>query len=270
MSIRRFAWLVSLFLVLACGPLWADELGKFEEDVARGKKTRPQETSRDRYYRERNEHLRWEHQWLDSIWSLAFQESEAGFDWNCFHWIGEGFSYSNQRMRRNPVPLRENGDPLVPLVRIDGAWQDVSDEIEARDWYGQLGYGAIGVDYRRTCFDQSHPQKTLRMEWGHILSRLSYGSQVEVDLGMGIYTLTGEEKTSGFSLTSAVLYYPSDHWGLEFRPTVAWINQDTTVNDFDLALHLRHEAVGLKFGYRWTKSTNVTLDGPYAGLVLRW
>ncbi len=266
MSIRRYVQLACTFLMMAYGSLWADELGQFEEDVTRGRESRSRE---DRHHPRHHDHD-WDEFCFDMIWDLAFQASEGQNQWDCFHWIGEGFSYSNQRVRRTPTPLREAGDPLVPFVRIDGAWQHVSDEIEAWDVYGQVGYGAIGMDYRRTRFDQFRPQKTLRMEWWHLLSRLSYGSQIEVDFGMGIYGLKGQERTSGFSLTSAILYYPNDHWGLEFRPTVAWINRDNTVNDFDLALHLRQEAVGVKLGYRWTKSTNVTLDGPYVGLVLRW
>ncbi len=82
--------------------------------------------------------------------------------------------------------------------------------------------------------------------------------------------MDGATWTSGTSLTSALLIYPNDRWGLEFRPTWAYLAKYTTIKDYDLALHIKHGVAGIKLGYRWVKSPFVSLDGPYAGLVFRW
>ena len=176
---------------------------------------------------------------------------------------------SGQRLSLDLSLMRELGDPVIPYVRVDAAYHDVSSDIEAEDFYAQLGHGALGVDLRYTQFTEEQPRDTLDLLWVHALGRLSYYKHLEIDIGAGMVQMKGNDRNEGFSFTMAALFYPMDWWGVELRPTFAELNS-STLTDIDVSLHLRYSVGGVKFGYRWLKSENLSLTGPYAGVVLRF
>lgn len=94
---------------------------------------------------------------------------------------------------------------------------------------------------------------------------MSFGPYVETGIGLGVLTLRGDDSVSRPLFALPLLIHPVKHLGIEFRP--AWARG---VNDYDIALmcHIRHASV--KLGYRWVRSPNESLDGPYTGISLRW
>ena len=260
MKIRLFAMI--LLCVCLSGGTQADELGKFEEDTTKSQ----DDSGRHLPHRRRHEDSGWEHS-LDD-------DDDGGWGDLCSDLIlsvlSEGFSQSLDYLPPEPSRFRDPGDPLLPYFRLDGAWQDATGRIEAEDFYIQGGYGPMAVDYRQTYFTEDRPRTHLDLHWLHFLARMRYGEQVELDLGVGGFWMEGTRRTDGISLSAALLVYPEEYWGLEFRPTVAMLETESSIRDYDLALHYRQELVGVKVGYRWTKSPNVTLEGPYLGLVFRW
>jgi hypothetical protein len=53
-------------------------------------------------------------------------------------------------------------------------------------------------------------------------------------------------------------------WGIELSP--AWADG---VSDYDIAVLLSQRYGSLKLGYRWLRSPNESLDGPYVGISAR-
>jgi hypothetical protein len=161
-------------------------------------------------------------------------------------------------------PPRQWGEPLIPFVRADLGYQWVAADTGATDVRAEAGYGPLAAHYNFTRYREGAPDDRLDLVRVLGLYRMSLGSQVEVDLGLGSLTLRGDSTNSRFLCSLPVLVHPGGHWGIEFRP--AWAER---VSDYDLALLLTWRAASFKAGYRWVNSPHESLAGPYAGLSLR-
>lgn len=174
----------------------------------------------------------------------------------------------------------EPGGPILPYLRLDAAYQKHSSNIDAGDYYAQIGYGFLGLDTRFTRFREKYPDDRLNISRIHGLLRLggvwgdedfaeADGGYWEVDFGLGMVQLDGDHKNDGFSFTMPILFYLTDYLGFEFRPAWASIKH-SKLRDYDLSVHLTLRYVGVKIGHRWLKSPSQSLNGPYAGLVFRY
>ncbi len=172
------------------------------------------------------------------------------------------------------------GEPVLPFARFDGAYQTVATNVNASDFYAQIGHEAFGLDVRHTRFTETNPSDHLDVYRIHGLFRLggAFESGIlrqdtqsfwEVDVGLGYVQLDGNNRQGALSITLPLLVYPSKHWGVEFRPAWATINE-STLQDYDLSAHFLLRYVGVKVGYRWLKSPNLDLSGPTIGAVTRF
>lgn len=163
------------------------------------------------------------------------------------------------------VSPRNAGEAVIPFARLDIGYQNVESDVEALDWRLEGGYGPIGIHFDRTRYREDNPRDDLALTRVYGLYRMSFGSEVEVDIGLGTLMMDGEMHNDRFSLTLPLLIHPSESVGVEFRP--AWA---TNVADYDLALLLGARWASLKLGWRWVRSPNSSLDGPYAGVSLHF
>lgn len=162
------------------------------------------------------------------------------------------------------VAPRLPGDALLPFARVDLSAQAVESDIEAEDLRVEGGYGPFGVHGDMTRFRESSPEDDLELTRILALYRMSYGSRVEVDVGLGTLTLDGGSTTTRLACSLPFLICPNARWAVEFRPM--WSDR---VSDYDLAVLWTRSYVALKAGYRWLDSPGESLDGPYAGLSFR-
>jgi hypothetical protein len=182
-------------------------------------------------------------------WARAATDADALVDWN--------------------AEPREPGEPMIPIVRFDAAYQNVESDVEALDLRLQLGYGPLGFEINQTRYEEDEPPDHLDLYRLYGLWRMSYGERIEVDLGLGGIILDGEERNSGFSATTPILIQPWDWLLVEFRPM--WSNiHGSHINEYELGLLLNWKWAAFKAGYRWTHSPNESLDGPFLGLSIRY
>jgi hypothetical protein len=161
------------------------------------------------------------------------------------------------------------GGALLPVVRLDLSYQAVESDVAALDVRGEIGYAMLGVAIRNTHYWEKEPRNQLNVAQLHALARIPVADPLEFDIGLGSLFLAGDKTYSGFSFTTPLLYHPSEHFGVEFRPV--WSNlEGSTIQDYDLAMLLGWRYVSLKAGYRWFLSNTASLNGPELGLVLRW
>jgi hypothetical protein len=158
---------------------------------------------------------------------------------------------------------------LLPTFRFDGNYQDVESDVRAFDLRSELGSGYYAIQGRVTGYTEDDPSDEFGYMQIHGLFRLPIDDLVEMDFGAGAVFLNGEDRNSGFSLTLPILIYPKESAGVEFRPCWSWINGNT-LSDYDLGIVLSRSHVALRLGYRWVRSEHESLDGPYAGLSLRF
>lgn len=164
---------------------------------------------------------------------------------------------------------REPGDPLLPLIRLDFAYFDIQSDVEATDFRLQGGYGPFAVELNPTFYEEQEPDDNLDLYriWG--LYRMSYSDRLEVDLGVGAVILEGNETNAGFSFTTPILVRPYDWLLLEFRPIWSDIN-GASLNEYEAGVLLNWASIALKAGYRWTRGPNMSLNGPFFGLSIRY
>lgn len=164
---------------------------------------------------------------------------------------------------------RVPGDPFIPLIRMDAAYQAVESDVEALDGRLQLGYGPLAFEFNGTWFQEEDPSARLEIYHLYGLYRLSYGQNVEIDLGVGGIILDGEELNTGASLTIPFLVRIRDWLLVEFRPAWSEVN-DTRIDKYELDVLFNWRSVALKTGYRWLESPNESLNGPFVGLSIRY
>ncbi len=166
------------------------------------------------------------------------------------------------------LEARELGDPLLPFVRLDFAYLDVESDVEALDYRAQVGYGPFAVELNQTRYEEEDPSSQLDFYriWG--LYRLSYGERIEIDLGAGGVILDGDDCNSGFSVTTPVLVQACDWLLIEFRPVWSTIH-GSDIDEYEAGVLFNWESLAIKAGYRWTRSPNMSLDGPFFGLTIR-
>lgn len=199
-----------------------------------------------------------------------------------FHVFFYGFAYGGigSMDRMGPADLalqddfnfkeREWGEALIPIARVDADYQWLNGDVDAVSVRGEAGYGAFAVQGRFTRFSEEEPGDELDFAQWHVLYRMSFGSMLEVDLGMGQFRLEGDDTLSELSFTVPVLLHYFPGIGLEYRP--AWSD---SLTEHSLGVLLGWKYGSLTAGYRWLRAgddpeAEETLEGPYAGLSLHF
>ena len=163
------------------------------------------------------------------------------------------------------LTARDLGDPQIPFMRLDFGFQDVESDIDAYDYRVECGYGPLGLHFDQTHYRETSTSDELDLIRLYGLYRMSFGARVQIDLGLGALTIDGDDRDSRFSFTMPILIYPSDHVGIEVRP--AWAGN---ITDYDVGLLATWRYSSIKVGYRWVKSPEESLDGPYVGLSVHF
>jgi len=263
---------VVLLLILCGGCLagrvaWAGKLSDFGRDATKSRSR----SGRDRDHSVRNE------SWGDSY--LYHHDRDPGespgtqFVTALLVWPAQ-LSWARadsdvDKLDQWGAKPRKRGEPLIPTVRFDAAYQDVESDVEALDLRLQVGHGPLAFEVDRTRYEEDEPSDHLDLYRLYGLLRMSYGERVEVDLGLGGIILDGDDRDSGFSATTPVLIHPWDWLVFEFRPMWSKIH-GSRIDEYELGLLFNWEWAAFKAGYRWTHSPNESLDGPFLGLSIRY
>jgi hypothetical protein len=207
----------------------------------------------------------------------SFFEALLGGLFRVLFWsdANEGQQQRDPNRIRPEYRERSNEQPayyepvLLPSFRLDGGYQNVESDIRAGDLRAELGYHILALQGRFTYYDEEEPADGLWLNYVHGLLRVPLGDGVQLAPGIGAIILAGDNRNSGFSLTAPLLFYWHESFGLEFRPTWSWINENE-VNDYDIGVVLGSKHAGLRAGYRWVNSDGESLDGPYLGFLVRF
>lgn len=155
------------------------------------------------------------------------------------------------------------GDILIPFVRYDFAYQNISSNIIANSHRVEAGYGPFALSLEDYAFHEQAPDNTLTIKQQLLLYRMSVNRIFEVDFGLGQTIVSGAKRTTLDTFSIPLRLAFSENIALEFRPT--WAN---TIDDYEIALHWGRQYGSVKIGYRTLISTGDALSGPFAGFSL--
>lgn len=160
---------------------------------------------------------------------------------------------------------RKPGEPLIPFLRFDFAYQVCSSDLTAQNYRLETGYGPVGVTLIETRYHEQSPGDDLRIRRFHLAYRMSFASNLEVDFGLGSATIHGNTTRSYGVFTVPILFRATDGLSIEYRP--AWYEN---VSDHDIGLLFSASYYSVKLGYRALSTQTESLKGPYLGLAVHY
>ena len=165
----------------------------------------------------------------------------------------------------------------MPYVRADYNWQHINSDLDAADLRIEAGYKLLAFYGRHTLYSESNPSDELTLN--QYYGMLRFGGALrhetflngswEIGLGLGMVQQLGDAEESSGAVTVPLKLYPTEWFGVEFRP--AWYHwNDRAIGDYDLSASLGWNFVQIRGGYRWLWMQGVghMLNGPYAGVSI--
>lgn len=180
---------------------------------------------------------------------------------------GEG-SLALERGRedeRAPVPPRAPGDLALPRAALEVDYLAARDDIQGIDLRAEAGYAFLGADLRYQRLTEQQPPDRLEITRAHLLFRGRYGP-MQLNLGLGRIDL-GD--SSGDSRLLALQLPLGRALALRGSVITGHIN-DNDIELFEGTVLARSGLAGLHAGYRLQRSGGVEIEGPFAGVALRY
>ena len=140
--------------------------------------------------------------------------------------------------------------------------------ISGKDHRLEAGYDAFAFSYQQTRFTEDDVEEgensQLRIKQSYLKWRLPSSDAVfEIDFGLGLYEIKGEEVNQGLAITAPILFHPSSNFGVELRPSYS----SDKVTDVELSFITGWDFVKFKAGVRWINVDGASLDNVFAGLI---
>ncbi len=264
---KRACLCTAILVVFVQGSLaWAGQLDDFEKDAT---KDIPNQEIR------KEKHKASETDFLDAILDPLGDVFFGGL----YKILEEGGRASWRRAscshEGEKIDCRHNGEPLLPILKVDVNYQRLQSDITAIDGRVEVGYGPFGISYRGTRFreverpEEGKPSDIMNLHEIYALYRISGTKYFEIDLGLGQATLEGNESHSGPSFTIPVKIHPLSWLGFHVAPAVSGI-RGNPIYEMDGSILFTTGLISLRAGYRWLSTENETLNGPYAGFSVHY
>jgi len=249
--------LIFLFLFLTALPTYAGSLDDFENDATQSRETSNDNSLPDSTSLKKDGDC-------DSLGECLLSGIFEGI-WEVSKLAG---AMSMERMKPFPIDKkvspRDLGDSLLPIARIDAYLHEATGNVSAKAIRAELGYGALAFQLRQTKYKESNPTDELTLTQLHVLYRMSFGNHVVMNLGLGTFELSGNEKHKTLSMTFPVHVKVNSNWGWEIKPNYADFN-GSTVWDVEGGLLFTKNHLALNLGYRRLSSPEQIIHGPYVG-----
>lgn len=257
-----FIGIVAVYIILSfilTSHIYAGELDDFEAEATKKEDTPDKEVSSSN----KSEH--------DGSGKIFFNDSECDSFFDCFmgmtveilYYSGK-YSFYQRRYNENLI-----GSPVLPTISLDTDCQNVESDIYSINNRIEVGYGPFGFQYKEMRYFERDPKDKLKIYQFNYLHRMSDGEYFRIDLGIGIVTIEGNKSNSGLSLLTPVYVYFPKKCSLFLRPNWGWINGNS-IQDYKLGFLLSRKYISAQVGYRFVKSGEETLNGPFIGFNLHY
>lgn len=161
---------------------------------------------------------------------------------------------------------RKNGTFILPQFRLDTNISYVSENVYSINNRLEAGFGPIAFDANYNLYkEKNFSNDGLNVIDTSLIYRMAFTRDIEVDLSLGISTLAGNFSLTGFKLGLPVKFKTSKRWGVEFRPSMIFL-ENSSVFDFDASVLWSMRYFGFTAGYKVYGNDNNYLHGPYIGV----
>ncbi len=162
--------------------------------------------------------------------------------------------------------------PILPLFRLDGAYQLIPKDVDAISGRVELGRGPFAAAYERILFREKEPRDRMWGWRGEALWRMAVGEGARLDAAVGYMGYQREGSHNGPSTGFSLGWYTSRSVGYE--ADVRWGSiGDGTSTDMRGRLFLGPKSwkgFALRPGYRGIRTGDATLHGPELTVSYTW
>ena len=261
----NFLILILFFYLLTPPLLYAGKLDNFENEATKKEDTAkedsevsPSKRSQDNTMNRISSRMSECDSCIGCAFELIFQLA--------FEALYQGGQYSwDQRLYNGSII----GTPILPTISLDTDYQHVDSDLYSINNRVEIGFGPFGFQYKELRYFEKEPKDQLKIYQFNYLHRMSDGKFIRVDLGLGSLTLEGNEKNTGFSLLAPIYVFLPKRWSLFLRPNWGWIHTNT-LQDYKLGFLFSQDYYSFQAGYRFVKSGEETLNGPFCGFNLHY
>ena len=164
--------------------------------------------------------------------------------------------------------LKFTDSPALPSIRVEPSYQYVFDNIHGVIGKVEAGYLTFGVDgeYIRY-FESDAPD--LSIISGHFLLRTLFAKVIGVNLALGVKSIWGANRRTGFEFGFPLYLYFSRHFYFDVQPYFAYISGNK-VYDIAGGISAKYNIVGARVAYRAIRTGGQTLHGPQVGVFIQW
>lgn len=257
-----FVGIVAVYIILSViftFHIYAGELEDFEAEATKIEDTQNKEVSSSN----KSEH--------DGREKISFDDSECDSFLDCFMgmtveilYFGGKYSFYQRRYNENLI-----GAPILPSFSLDTDYQNVESDIFSINNRIEVGYGPFAFQFKEMRYFERDPNDELKIYQLNYLHRMSDGEYFRIDLGIGTVTIEGNKRNTGLSLITPVYVYLPKKCSLFLRPNWGWINGNA-IQDYKLGFLLSRKYISAQVGYRFVKSGEETLNGPFVGFNMHY
>lgn len=174
-----------------------------------------------------------------------------------------------------PPQETEASSPKVAMFPREGAYlrtdlryHDAFGGVVSYDLQLEKAMGPFGVSARYYLYQEQNPSATLGVAGIYMLYRPPASKGFQVDLGVGLGSLLGQQTSTGLSLTLPIHIRLSEHVSLSLAPTMTYLANN--LNEMNAALETRYGQQIYIVGYKSLNGPTQKLDGPYLGFAHLW
>jgi len=164
--------------------------------------------------------------------------------------------------------LKLTQSPALPTIRIEPSYHYVINDVNAAVGRIEAGYLSFGADFEyMRYFERNAPD--LDVLSGHLLLRTLFARFIGVNLALGVKSIWGSGKHTGFEFGVPFYVYFTKHLILDVLPYFAYINS-RRVYDVAGGFSVKYGFVGARAYYRALYNGSQTLHGPGVGVFIQW
>lgn len=165
--------------------------------------------------------------------------------------------------------LRKEFHPALPTIRVEAAYQKLTQDVQGYNLNATVGYMTFGADFDWVHYYEESPQAQLKLMSPHVLMRFAPFDVLQFDFAVGAKIMRGRRTQAGMEMGVPVYININKHLMCDLKTYGGFI-KGTRVLDTALGVSGKWKLGAVRAAYRLIQIGDETLHGPQVGLVVQW